>query len=810
MLIPLAVALTLTAAQLPYNTRAPLQTVRALRPLPALTDLRELGRSEASGVTRVKLQQLHAGLPVLDGRMTLTLDASGQARISHDALANKLGALPPVAVSPYAAAVKAFHSVGHVDINRLSTASLNVTPKQWVMNDNGTTRVVYEVPVVGVNPFERKVAFVDATTGKLVRVRDLTVSATHTVKAFDAATRTRPGVKSVQVTTTTDTAMRGTKIDTRNCLHATAEELDFYVVPLADVPELAQFQDYAQFVFGRPIDWVVVPLCAEEAKALPTVQYDPPADLTSSNDAFAEVNFYYHADRIARWFSGNTPDSLAVGFTGRANEPLRGTVNFKTPSQDTLLCTTAAFEAPAAGATPEQIQAAALAAFKARGDATVNFIGNCGQFKTFEGPVETDFAAFDNAFFMPALDPQVGGFISQFRPFDSMVFGQGAIDFAYDGSVVYHEYTHAIVNTVDALQDGMTRDEWGMDAAPGAMNEGLSDYFAMVLTDNGGCVGELSSVLAGPGAECLRDLREVKTCPEDLFGEVHYDAEPFAGALWAARNALPASDRAEFDRAVFVTLDDMPNDAQFSTFNDRLLVEVTDRGLDVALVKAELEKRNVLACERVVTLEEGDESKPIFIMAASEDIGEFAPGFVQYKLDVPPLTEKIEISFSEIEQNTGGGAVSIPGLPGQAEEALDVRVFLSTKGPIKFSYPTEGTPDDAEELTKKSKKFVFTADAITDGPWYIALGSFNSNQRIIEKVSFSVTAEFDEPKKEEPKKDEPKKDEPKNDVLNDTPQPKSGCAATGGPADGFTGLLAAFSLVAYLIGAARARNRRIG
>src|SRR5207237_8633591 len=90
---------------------------------------------------------------------------------------------------------------------------------------------------------------------------------------------------------------------------------------------------------------------------------------------------------------------------------------------------------------------------------------------------------FSNAFFSPA-GGALGQIFSELYGLKSgaLWFGQGPKrDYAYDGDVVYHESPHGVVDKTLRLV------AWHVDArgaidSPGAMNEGLADYFSSAMT----------------------------------------------------------------------------------------------------------------------------------------------------------------------------------------------------------------------------------------------------------------------------------------------------------------------------------------
>jgi Zn-dependent metalloprotease len=109
-----------------------------------------------------------------------------------------------------------------------------------------------------------------------------------------------------------------------------------------------------------------------------------------------------------------------------------------------------------------------------------------------------------------------------------IVFGSGnasCADNALCADVIYHEYTHRIVDRVYTTAGVVLPYPEG-----GAMNEAWADYFATSFTN----VPEF-------GTGCFAG-RNVSTpdhrFPDDWIGEVHFDGLIFVGALWDLRAAL--------------------------------------------------------------------------------------------------------------------------------------------------------------------------------------------------------------------------------------------------------------------------------
>lgn len=226
------------------------------------------------------------------------------------------------------------------------------------------------------------------------------------------------------------------------------------------------------FTFGH--------LCHEVQVAAPNANGDgsyldivPPEDTADMNDPFAEVQMYYHVNQIHDFFA-NGFDLHDLDF------PLYSLVNV-----------------------------------------TFATLMSGGQFQ-----------GFPNAAFMPK--EAFAQFGMPERDSGAIVFGQyESTDFCYDASVIYHEYTHAIVGTTRLV--GATVDTYGMDNLPAAMNEGFADYFSCSKR-NSPIIGAYALTFAGDWL--VRDLTQARKCPDDLTTEVHADGKIIGSAMWELRAAL--------------------------------------------------------------------------------------------------------------------------------------------------------------------------------------------------------------------------------------------------------------------------------
>ncbi|PKL46103.1 MAG: hypothetical protein CVV42_17620 [Candidatus Riflebacteria bacterium HGW-Riflebacteria-2] len=116
-----------------------------------------------------------------------------------------------------------------------------------------------------------------------------------------------------------------------------------------------------------------------------------------------------------------------------------------------------------------------------------------------------------------------------FSPWQGMVaFGDGNKFncLAREASVAYHEYSHAVLNSIKYL---------AYSGESGALNEGQADYFACSVTDDP-LLGEW--VVAKMEKPFLRNVENDLHYPEDIHGEVHADGKIWGAVLWDLRKAL--------------------------------------------------------------------------------------------------------------------------------------------------------------------------------------------------------------------------------------------------------------------------------
>jgi MYXO-CTERM domain-containing protein len=215
-----------------------------------------------------------------------------------------------------------------------------------------------------------------------------------------------------------------------------------------------------------------------------------------------------------------------------------------------------------------------------------------------------------------------------------LVFGEDLHDFAYDGDVIYHEFTHSVVGETSDLN--VTLDELGLNGLPAALNEGFADLFSGIFTRDA-VIGDY----AGEGG--IRSLEGHEGCSGSLIGESHNDGQVWGQANWSVRAKV--AQKATYDQILYTTMVSLDSAAGY-TEATALLRQVTQE-IDPALlplVDGELKTRKMDQCSRILTM------KPSVPMSGflfnPTDLGlTTVPASFQYKIDVPPEALALRITF---------------------------------------------------------------------------------------------------------------------------------------------------------------------
>jgi len=259
---------------------------------------------------------------------------------------------------------------------------------------------------------------------------------------------------------------------------------------------------------------------------------------------------------------------------------------------------------------------------------------------------------------------------------DAIVFsGTAARNFAFDTTVIYHEYTHAILGATRL--SGVFLDDQGFNNLPGALNEAYADYFSGTLTEQA-TVGQyaLNDIAAAdfcgaaaadePLENLARDMTAVRRCPDDLVAEVHADSEIFSSALWAMRESL---GKLHADSIAIYAVLQLTEESDFGVAAMATIEAARDILGDekAAQVAGFFEERNLIACERTVPVasvgarELSLRHEGTRVFGDSNPFPGYTPGYMQYEMMVPEGTTRATITIGAQSGFGGPATVDIEG-----------------------------------------------------------------------------------------------------------------------------------------------------
>ena len=408
------------------------------------------------------------------------------------------------------------------------------------------------------------------------------------------------------------------------------------------------------------------------------VQYAPAAD-DAGSDPFAQLSIFYHTNQAYSFFRQFQPDFKLS--TAKKSWPLYLIANLMLPA----------------------------------GSMSFDLV----KMKDPNLPLEP----FSNAFYS-GWDPNAGfnDILTTVWPEikgAGLYFGQGEkADYSYDGDVVYHEFSHAVVDSTAALIGWWHLDSQGASASPGAMNEAIADFFSSAIAGDPKS-GEYACLDAyGPGCEGIRNLENDKRCPDWLTGEVHADSEFFSAPMWAVRAGLATADEKKtFDQAMFtalntVTSGDLGYEDMASAFVASLKASSLGDTVGAAM-ETEFTKRGLLpSCKRMFSwagtpISSKSESMAYsFIAAGTQDLGtlgasrDYAPGLFQIKVPLSAGSTKVKVTLNEL--STASGMPFSQGTP------FTPAVLVGFDQQIEFE--ATGKANTSTLVDASSKNLVWTAE----------------------------------------------------------------------------------------------------
>jgi len=314
---------------------------------------------------------------------------------------------------------------------------------------------------------------------------------------------------------------------------------------------------------------------------------------------------------------------------------------------------------------------------------------------------ELEFGPYNNAYYSGQCKIEGG---------PTMLFGQGsAVDFAYDGDVVYHELGHGIVQhlTPEGLRSYQLRHD-GVLRDARALNEAIADYHTLMITDRPELAEYVGAYWPELGRAWIRNADNDLQCPRDMAGQEHNDSEPFTAALWAARKRVGG---AKLDPVVLASLPLLAADASLEQASSALMeVAAAERdagtwsAADYDVLERTLAARNLLDCPRVVDDPASlRDPRFLYLRANSRRVSPFWPGPVQYRQEVAAGSDNLLITF---EVSGSGNSAGQP-----VNEAVEPRILIKRGGvsedaAITFEYElaavgyADDDDDKVEEVTE--------------------------------------------------------------------------------------------------------------
>jgi len=628
----------------------------------------------ADGGHVVRFAQRHAGLPVLGAVVAVRLAPDGSA-LRVESSAASLGEVATVPSVPLREAIHLARGYLTVPLPEKEGGSATLVLTQ-------TGRLAWHVFVPTLLPIHSMRVTVDALDGSLLGWRDAAVHAAQAkvfaTGAIAAAARTGRTLDASKLTADTLGGLKST--NQGSLLDAATDDgiVGYNCCPNKDCDGTSPPPTVSgTFNMGVSVKFTAA-MCEEKQTAAADAAGDflyvpgeePDAEavnpaVSGDGDTFAEVMGYDFAQRSLARMVALDPQ-FRLGANGR---PLRVTANFVIPNLR---------------------------------EAMQNLQYGTGGITT---RVDTLMRVANSAYVPANQSGGTGVPLPEFdRDFDSILLFQGPkADFAYDPDVVSHEFGHAIVAATAGLQE-WAFDDQGIVDAPGAMNEGLSDFWAAARSGSpriGEYVGKWGGVASGAGESTLRDLENTFKCPSVISGEVHQDSQHFSAALWAARVAVAGTDgtrRDKFDRAVLDAMRAMTPASTFDAAAQGIALAVKTAFDESAKTKVDqaFSDRKVTGCERVMDLEPGTPRKGYTIAPVDGGAGSTpAPGPVQFRLRPPAGTTRVNLRVAGGVSALGG---LVPGNPMGGQQAISLKAIFKEGARVVFTRTNAVVADTPNSL----------------------------------------------------------------------------------------------------------------
>lgn len=345
----------------------------------------------------------------------------------------------------------------------------------------------------------------------------------------------------------------------------------------------------------------------------------------------------------------------------------------------------------------------------------------------------------DNAMFLARENMEFLLLPPQVLDSDALVIYQGAaVDFAYDGPVLWHELGHGIIHSTADWTTVVTIDSRSANNESSALHEGVADLLAAV-TGNDPIVGAYVGPRLDPLRPAIRNVDNAARCPDVLWGESHEDSLHFTGAVWAARQAhfLGTDQGATFDAALYAAIVSFPPNVNFES-----AARIISSSMALAFpamadarmkMEASFDARGVTNCSKVLDITNTlTQPRPYFGIPgtsfAEVSMGNPVPGPYQFKIHVPRGAKSVTATTQ------GGG-----GFGG----TVRMVILASADQPITFarSGASDLINDAQKSVVPTSANNVQTGRIAIDvpcgGDLYVAIGNTSQRDRALYNVGFT-------------------------------------------------------------------------
>ncbi len=290
-----------------------------------------------------------------------------------------------------------------------------------------------------------------------------------------------------------------------------------------------------------------------------------------------------------------------------------------------------------------------------------------------------NYRGYPNAFFGDIDGDKIG----------DLSFGQTDRDFVYDGDVVYHEFTHSVVDETSGLNVDI--DSFGFNMLPLALNEGFADTFSSFFTNDPN-LGEYIS-----NGKSIRKLTGSASCPADLMGESHNDGQIWAQALWSIRSKL--RETKVFDETVYTTMTSLSQTSDFKEAADlfRQIAQTNDPSL-LGIADSEFKTRGIDNCSRMVPLDPGIPKQGYVFGRQQIYMLSEVPAGIQYVIHTPQEISTLTLELKGYSGYSSQAAVSAYLRRDQPVELVNVQTvthdlkLTSDKSRIELSVKDSQTP----------------------------------------------------------------------------------------------------------------------